>query len=314
LRNNIKVILKPDSKNNYITTTAIGVKYLDDFEKFSMPSWITYCKRFGIGLAVVVENLLDVNDKYFKKANWQKFLVGKELQTIDKSVNNICHLDTDIIISPLAPNIFEFHNESKISITSLRKNLPFSYDVTLRKIAFFRNKFYDQKYPLDSVLFISLEDLYKYHNLKVPKIADEVCSGMYVYNAKKYSDFFEELFYKYPSDIDTLTNGGDQTHFNFHVLNNKVNYLSYKFQAIWVFEQASKYHFLYDNPNSDLIKKCIESSLLDNYFLHFAGSWHESNMWKNDEILNNDSSILMQDFIFYLNRRLLGEPVGMTRP
>ena len=58
----------------------------------------------------MVENLIDINDEYFKKANWQKFLVGKKLQVIDKSVNNICHLDTDIIISPLAPNIFEFHN------------------------------------------------------------------------------------------------------------------------------------------------------------------------------------------------------------
>ena len=314
MKNSIKIILKPDSKNNYITTTAIGEKYFDDFSKFSMPSWLVYCEKFGIGLAVVVENLIDVNDKYYKKANWQKFLVGKELQIIDSSVNNICHLDTDIIISPLAPNIFEFHNESKISITSLRQNLPFSYDTTLRKIAFFRNKFYDQKYPLDSVLFISLEDLYKYHNFKVPKEADESCSGMYVYNAKKYSDFFEKIFYTYSSDVDTLTNGGDQAHFNYYVLNNEVKYLPYKFQAMWVFEQAARYPFLYDSPSQELIRKCIESALLDNYFLHFAGSWHESSMWKNDEILNNDSSILMQDFDLYLSKKVLGTPVGVIKP
>ena len=107
-------------------------------------------------------------------------------------MNNICHLDTDILISPIAPNIFEFHKEDKISVVSLRKNLPFSYDLALKKTAFFRNKYYDQKYPLDSALFISVNDLYSHHDLEVPKIADETCSGVYVFNCNKYSDFFEK--------------------------------------------------------------------------------------------------------------------------
>jgi hypothetical protein len=315
VKNGMKVILKPDKNGNYITTTAIGEPYFSDFTKYSMPSWVEYCNRFGLGLAVVVKDLIDVNDKYYKKANWQKFLVGKELQIVDDSVNNICHLDTDIIISPIAPNIFEFHNNDKISVISKRKNLPFSYDLTLRKIAFFRNKYYDQKYPLDSALFISIDDLYKYHDLKVPKIADETCSGVYVFNVKKYSDFFEEIFYSYTHDIDTITNGGDQTHFNYHVLNNEVNFLSYKFQAIWVFEQAIKYPFLYDNPGSNLIKQCIESALLDNYFLHFAGSWHESDMWKMGGVFDSkEKKIEIRDYYKYLKESVTGDSKGMIKP
>ena len=309
----IQIVLKPNKYKNYITTTAIGEPYISDFKKYSMPSWKEYCKKFGLGLAIVIEDLVDPNDKYYKKANWQKFLVGKELQVIDDSVNNICHLDTDII-SPIAPNIFEFHKDNKISVISLRKNLPFSYDIALKKMAFFRHKYYDQKYPLDSALFISIDDLYKHHDLEVPKIADETCSGVYVFNAKKYSDFFEEIFYSYTQDIDTITNGGDQTHFNYHVLNNDVHFLSYKFQAIWVFEQAIKYSFLYDKPSNDMINKCVESVLLDNYFLHFAGSWHESNMWKNDNILNKESISLIQNFASYLNKEVTGNPIGVVKP
>ena len=314
MENNIKVILKPNKNRNYIATTAIGEPYISDFTKYSMPSWIEYCNKFGLGLAVVVADLISPNDKYYKKANWQKFLVGRELKNIDSLVNNICHLDTDIIISPSAPNIFEFHDNTKISVTSLRRNLPFSYDIALKRMAFFRKKFYDQKYPLDSALFISIDNLYHYHGLEVPNIADETCSGVYVFNVQKYSDFFEKIFYSYTQDIDTITNGGDQTHFNYHVLNTEVNFLSYKFQAIWVFEQAMKYPFLYDNPDDSIINKCIESSLLDNYFLHFAGSWHESNMWKNDKILNKKNISCIQNFSTYLNTEVTGSPIGIIKP
>tara|TARA_B110000263_G_C15282520_1_gene499023 strand:+ start:476 stop:1432 length:957 start_codon:yes stop_codon:yes gene_type:complete len=311
---NIEVILHSDSNNNYITTTAIGEPYSSDFKRYSMPSWKSYCKKYGLGLAIVTKELISTDDKYYKKVNWQKFLVGTELKTLDILVNNICHLDTDILISPIAPNIFDFHHDDKISVISLRKNLPFSYGDALKKIAYFRNKYYDHKYPLDSALFISVNDLYSHHNLNVPKIADETCSGVYVYNSNKYSDFFENFFYSYTQDIDTITNGGDQTHFNYHVLNRDVNFLSYKFQAIWVFELATKYSFLYDNPTSGMIKKCIEATLLDNYFLHFAGAWHESNMWKIDDILNKENAITFQNFYQYSTQEVSGAPIGMIKP
>jgi len=310
----VQVILRPSKGRNYITTTAIGESYFSDFKKYSMPSWIEYCNKFGLGLAVVVGDLVSCDNRYYKKANWQKFLVGRELQVVDSLVDNICHLDTDIIISPIAPNIFEFHDVNRISVISLREGLPFSYDLALKRMAFFRNKFYDKKYPLDSALFIDIENLYKCNGLEVPKIADETCSGVYVFNAKKYSDFFEQIFYLYTKDINTTTNGGDQTHFNYHVLNNSVKFLPYKFQAIWAFEQAINYPFLYYHPDQKLIDKCINSSLMDNYFLHFAGSWHESDMWKSSGILNKKNSDLIQSFTSYLDTEVVGNPVGMVRP
>lgn len=312
----IEIIIKPGKvpNRNYIVTTAIGEPYTSDFRHYSMSSWVDYCEKFGIGLAVVRKDLLDVGDEFYKKANWQKFLVGSEMQILDKGVDNICHLDTDIIISPMAPNIFEFHDSAKISVISLRKNLPFSYDMALKRLAFFRNKYYDSKYPLDSALFISIEDLYKHHNLEVPKIKDETCSGVYVFNAAKYSDSFKQLFYSHTKDVATITNGGDQTHFNHHVLNSEVTFLPYQFQAIWAFEQAMRYPFLYHDKDQSLIVQCIRASLLDNYFLHFAGSWHESNMWKIEGVLDSDNTKLMQDLSLYVEKTATGGPVGTIKP
>jgi hypothetical protein len=310
----IVILNKPDKCSNYLVTTAIGEPYFSNFKKYIMPSWMDYCQKFNLGLAIVTNDLIERSDKYYKKANWQKFIVARELRSLDPLVNNLCHLDTDIIISPLAPNIFDFHSDDSISVISLRKKLPYSHAMALRRMAFFRNKYYDSKYPLDSVLFSTIDDLYKNNELNVPKIADEVCSGVFVYNVSRHLDFFEKTFFSVDKNVKTLTNNGDQTHFNYYVLNAKVKFLSYKFQTMWVFEQAMKYSFLYENSDKEMIKKCIRSSLLDCYFLHFAGSWHESDMWKNDNILNAENVDLMQNFSSYLDTKVTGNPVGMVRP
>jgi len=63
-----------------------------------------------------------------------------------------------------------------------------------------------------------------------------------------------------------------------------------------------------------IIKKCIEATLLDNYFLHFAGAWHESNMWKIDDILNKENATTFQNFYQYLTQEVSGAPIGMIKP
>jgi len=77
------------------------------------------------------------------------------------------------------------------------------------------------------------------------------------------------IFSRYDRNVDSITGGGEQTHFNYEIqANAKVSWFDYRFQAIWVFEMAWKYPFLYDygRNNNELIKQCIEASLFNNYF------------------------------------------------
>ncbi|MBT7557693.1 hypothetical protein HN615_12315 [Candidatus Woesearchaeota archaeon] len=75
-----------------------------------------------------------------------------------------------------------------------------------------------------------------------------------------------------------------------------------------------KYNFLYKHSDKKIIKKCIKSSLLDCHFLHFAGSWHESEMWKNkDNIIQEDKQVFT-DFKNYLDIEVSGQPRGMIKP
>jgi hypothetical protein len=80
---------------------------------------------------------------------------------------------------------------------------------------------------------------------------------------------------------------------------------------------AWKYPFLYsehrDNP--EVTRACIEASLFSNYFLHFAGSWYESEMWEQVKVFDTPESLAMfRDFADYLKTPVYGKPLGAIKP
>jgi hypothetical protein len=262
-------------------------------------------------------DLISKEDKHWKKATWQTMLIGCEMQLAFPDVRNVCVLDCDILINHMAPNVFDFHDPETIGLVSQRKNLPYySLDETLRRVAFFRHYCYDEDYPLDSALFMSLEQIFRYHNVEVQ--ADYACSGFYVFNVENHAELLRGWFNKYDRSVDSVTGGGEEPYFNYEVQSwGKVNWLDYRFQALWIYEMAWKFPFLYEygRERTDLIKECIEASLFSNFFLHFAGSWHESEMWKVGGALEGSKEReRFEKFAEYLEVPVSGEPVGQVRP
>ena len=315
MKKNYKIILK-SKNNNYLITIAIGEKYYESWKKYCCSTWVEYCKKHSLGLIVFTDHLISKKNKFWKKPTWQKFLIGsfvkKSLHKLE--IKNICYLDTDILINPYAPNIFDSCNRKKIAVVSVRTGLPYPFLEVRKKIAFLRKFFYSKKYPLDSSLFISLKNLYKFHDLRVQK--NEACAGLFVFNVKLHSQKFHDWFFKNKNKIKSITNGGDQTHFNFHVQNEKLDHwIDYKFQASWNYEMAWNYPYLYEKKMCTNInkKKAIEATLYNNYFLHFAGSWPESKMWKTKNILNDKKILKNYKFYFsYLKKKVFGKPKGQV--
>ena len=309
----IKKLLNSKSQN-YFCSFAIGKKYFNNFIKYSYPSFKEYCKKNDIGIIVIIDHLIPKKDIYWKDHNWQKFLAPKILSEKFKGIKSICMIDTDVLINPFAPNIFKFHVKNKVSVVSIRNNLPFDYENTIRSISFMRNRFYSKNYLLDSAINISIKNLYKFHGLEPQK--DEFCAGIYVVSKEMFNRLFN-FFFKYKKGIKTITGGGEQTHFNYFVQKFcKPNVLNYKFQAIWVYEMSQYYSFLYTKKyrkNYNLINSCVENSIRNNYFLHFAGSWHESNMWKIKKKYTLGKNFL-EKFIEYKNTKLTGKPRGLIKP
>ena len=312
----MKIIIPPSDSQCVITTIAIGSSYYYDWERYAKSLWVRYCERHKLGLIVFTEGLIEKNDPYWKKPTWQKMLIGNVLKKHFPTIKSVCYLDTDILINPFAPNVFCSYDINTIGLVSVRKNMPYNFGDVTRRIAFLRNRYYDTNYPLDSALSISLESLYEIHGLPIQE--DEACAGFFVFNVEAHSEILNTFFYNYDQTIQSITGGGDQTHFNYEIQKNcKVSWLEYKFQAIWVHEIAWKYPFLYDygDNKNELIKECVEASLFTNYFLHFAGSWHESEMLKIGGILESNR-ILNQfsEFSNYLKIPLTGQPKGQIKP
>jgi len=312
----MRIILNPGKNRNVIATLAIGKKYFNLWEKYAMPTWLRYCKKLDLGLIVFDKELISKSHIKWKKPTWQKGLIGSYLLKKNLNINNVCYLDSDILINFNSPNIFDFHENNKISLVSHRFRMPYNYMAVIKRVAFCRHNFYNKKYPLDSSLFMSLKNVYKLHGLKPQK--DEACLGLFVFNVKKFSNFFEKSFFKYDKNVYSFTDNGDQTHYNYEIQNfKKVNWLNYKFQTLWLFEMAWKYPFLYayKNKKNLITKKSIEASLSTCFFLHFAGSWFESDMWKIKNIFNDKKSVRYESLLNEYNKTLLtGLPKGKIEP
>ena len=162
---------------------------------------------------------------------------------------------------------------------------------------------------------MNIKQLYNFHKLKVQK--DFACAGFFVFNVKIFSQVMKKWFFKYKKKINTLTGGGDQPIFNYEAFKTKkIKILDYKFQALWLYEVAHKYNFLYKykKKKNNYIKDCIEASLAENYFLHFAGSWYEGQMWKMKNIFDEKKQNEIRKFKKYLQIKAKGTPKGRVLP
>ena len=308
----MKILIRPKNKKNYLVVIAIGKKYYNFWKINFFPLVKKYSLSNGVGVIVITNNLISKSSKYFKKPQWQKLLVGEFLHKKKIIFENLCVVDADILVNPYAPNILNYHSKDKISVVSSRFNMPSDYDKTAKKIAFNRKTFYSKKYPLNSAINMSIESIFKFHNLKSFK--NFFCAGLYVLN-KKFSKKFKNIFFKYPSNVKSITNGGDQTHVNYEFQKiGKLNWLDYKFQALWNYEMVNYYPFLYFEKNKKLINYCIESSLINNHFLHFAGSWYESKMINNFKPNLLKKKKFIPELKIYLDKKFIGKPYGFIKP
>jgi len=306
-------IIPPTEKNCAIVTLAVGKEYLKAWEKYSKPSWLAYCKKNGVGLYVETSDLDFDNPP--KKKQWQKLLLGTTLIKLNPKIKTICYIDTDVLINEFAPNIFDYHIEGTVGLISQFNNVPLERLTALRRVAFLRKNFLSNNYPLDSALFMENRELYTYQQLK-PQ-ADFACSGVILFDTPQVSSFMREVFEKYKMPINSITDGGEEAHVNYELQNNfTINWLDYKFQALWVYEIAWKYPFLYLEPgNKKLTSKCIRSSLMGNYFLHFSGSWAEGNHWENRHVFKSKVwNKMLKEYFAYLKMPVTGKPVGKVFP
>jgi len=312
----MQVFIQPGNSGNVLATVAIGAAYLEEWTRSAFPGWSEYCHRHDLGLIVFDQEMLDKENVAWKKATWQKLLMAEALRAAGLKLNNVCYLDTDILISPFAPNVFEAYDPETIAVVSQTNGLPQPLQLTLRRLAFLRHTHWDERYPLDSALFMTPRQIFEFHGL--PAHDNYFCAGFFVFNVDNHRALMKSWFDKYESGIQTITGGGDEPHLNYEFQSwGRLSWLPYEFQALWTYEAAWRYPFLFDFGKYDhhLIRACIESSLYANHFLHFAGSWHECQMWKIGGFFEEQRKRQeINAYRAYLSTPVTGRPRGMIRP
>lgn len=312
----MEILISPKGQRNFIATIVIGEKIYSKWLLHSAPSWMRYCETYGLGLIIFKESLIEPDHPKWKKPTWQKLLIGEKLLESSIDVDFVSFLDADIAISPFAPNVFDFVRKDSVALVSLRTNLPFQDLMVKKRLAFLRNRFVSARYPLDSALFISIDDLYKWHNLK-PQL-DEACMGLFIFEPKKLGKLMKSWFLQYDCGVESITDGGDQTHFNYFLQKYcSINWLPYEFQAIWAYEMAYYYSFLYREKSVpiELGRRCLISCLSRNFFIHFAGSWGESDYWTLcGEDLELEFQTEFEGFQDYYKAPYQGLPQGVCKP
>jgi hypothetical protein len=161
---------------------------------------------------------------------------------------------------------------------------------------------------------MSIEKLYHYSNL--PKQSDFACAGFFIININIHSKIMYDYFFEIEKDPLSITSGGDQTHFNYFAQSRfNVNWLSYKFQTIWSYEAANYYPHVFYVEWRDISLVSIQNSLRNSYFLHFAGSWSECELWKNSKIFGDGEYLLsLSKYYDFLLSEKHGIPLGKISP
>jgi hypothetical protein len=87
-----------------IATIVIGDAYKKNFDAVFLPSWQNYAEQHGLEL-VIFERLLDTSETaQHRNIAWQKLLIASQEET--RGFDDVCWIDADVMINPMAPNIF----------------------------------------------------------------------------------------------------------------------------------------------------------------------------------------------------------------
>ena len=259
----------------WIALIVIGDDYRSNWEVDAKDSVMSYAERFGLGV-VIFNDFIDTSAER-KPAPWQKLLIGESFLRLDPGATGVLIMDTDIIANFLTgENPFETWDCKKIGMVSKRKNMPYDYLSTAKKIAFYRHHFVSTEYPLDSILLWDVSEVYEHEGLS--PVEDECCTGILLMNPQNHANFLLQI---YQGSLHLgETAAYEQTHVNHSVQTaGLLQTLDYQFQMIWAFEMAQNFPFLYLDQFRDqnpLAEHCVLASLLSGTFLHFAGRWSES--------------------------------------
>lgn len=271
----IVLVRRPERTNQWLVTTAIGGEYFGRWEESAKVYWELYARKHDYGIAVVT-NALNHEDEPDRDGAWQKLLAPRALRLMLGHDVRCALWDTDLIPSPVAPAIFDAVPIGQIGVVSQEHELPGDADVLRKRIAFMRNRHLDPDFPLWSSLNGTPSQRFQWAGL--PRYADMFCSGMFVIDTESHAELLATWFRDAPESPEYKSFGSEELWLNVKAQESELCvWLPYEWQALWIFEVAANYPFLYStNVTPEVATWCFASTLMRNHIVHLAGRWESS--------------------------------------
>jgi hypothetical protein len=273
---------------NAIVTLAVGESHLSAWRRFCEPGWREYARRQGFQL-ICLEQPLDTSERATARSPaWQKCLVAS--QSFAAKYEQIAWVDSDILINgETSPSIFAGVSLDKVGaveawygrIPELREQIITRRNEELPST----NKMLDNNAPADY-----------YARYGLPPLFDLVVqTGVLVFSPAAHRAVFEKTYYEYEE------RGGREWNFEMRPLSYEllkadlVHWIDHRFNAVWKNIKCLHYPFLTFRHKSSFVlhvqkrlsrelgfhyrkrlaRHCATAAFQNNYFLHFAGAFHE---------------------------------------
>lgn len=271
-----------------IVTLAIGNEYLQMWKNICQSNWQKYADQHGYDV-ICIDQWLDSSD-YAKRrsAAWQKCLILS--QQFSKKYERIVWIDSDILINQNSPcvtwnvpleKVGAVDAASTPSLDLVRLALERLYD------------FWD-----DPNMYRELETREYYTRYELyPAFDQMVRTGVLVMSPAHHRGLLEKAYYNDEERKD------DMRYISHELLKaDCVHWIDGRFDPVWLILKALHYPFLLEKPaqtnkiyeklkwkllgsenmnREQLLKICLNTAFLNNYFMHFAGCVDEMSLVEN---------------------------------
>jgi hypothetical protein len=186
---------------NLIVTITIGDRYTQ-LSKATHPTIEKYAEKIGCDFIVIRDTKYSI--PHYEKCNLKKLF---------EEYDRICYIDTDIIVHPDAPNIFDIVPENKLGLFN---ELPYHANLEKSFIKYLNDK-----------------------NIQIPKELKYYNTGVIV-ASKNHSSFFED-----PKVIEE--HFFEQTYLNSNIIKNDIEVFSlpFRYNRQYCLNEKIPEHYLY---------------------------------------------------------------------
>lgn len=278
---NILEELVKGRSGNAIYLTVIGSDYRKKFEEIALPYYEQYCNKYDLGLLILndyVDSCAKQVHPYSLDPGYQRLLIPQLIANHHKNYKFVADMDADCIPGPVARNIFLAAFTEEYCSKQIFFTLPVPNQISRsklgRRISLLRKMFHDDRFPLDSLL-AGDDDFEKKalgFNFDGPIATLGTCVGHVDLMAYCGKIAYDEIANNFSGYLQNYRN-------KIYRQYASIKWLPYEFQAIWNYEVALYYPFLYLNPDSELAYECVQSTLMRVDMLHFAGAWPENKIF-----------------------------------